>query len=43
MTILHWHGKDEAVKKAKKTAYRLLREVPEFSHNFGDSATAKAC
>lgn len=33
MTILTWHGKDEAVKKARKTPYRLLREVAEFSHN----------
>ncbi|OOF52580.1 DNA methylase N-4/N-6, partial [Rodentibacter genomosp. 2] len=37
MTILNWYGKEEAVKKAKKVAYRLLREVPEFSHNLVDN------
>lgn len=33
MTILTWHGKEDAVKKARKTPYRLLREVAEFSHS----------
>lgn len=33
MTVLTWHGKEDAVKKARKTPYRLLREVAYFSHN----------
>lgn len=37
MTILTWHGKEDTVRKARKTPYYLLREVPEFSHNLGDS------
>lgn len=41
MTILTWHGKEDAVRKARKTPYYLLREVPEFSHNIGDSSTAR--
>ncbi|MDD0825113.1 hypothetical protein [Mannheimia cairinae] len=41
MTTLTWHGKEDAVRKARKTPYYLLREVPEFSHNLGDSSTAR--
>ncbi|WGE41432.1 site-specific DNA-methyltransferase [Actinobacillus equuli] len=41
MTTLTWHGKEDAVRKARKTPYYLLREVPEFSHNIGDSSTAR--
>jgi adenine-specific DNA-methyltransferase len=32
MPYLTWENKDEAIKKAKNTPYRLLREVAEFSH-----------
>lgn len=39
MTILTWHGKEDAVKKARKTPYRLLREVAKFSHNFANQPT----
>ena len=40
MTILSWYGKENAVGAAKKTAYRLLREVPELSYSkpFSDTA-----
>ena len=41
MTTLTWHGKEDAVRKAQKTPYYLLREVPKFSHNIGDSSTAR--
>ena len=33
MTILSWHNKEDAVHAVKKTAYRLLREVPEWSYS----------
>ena len=33
MTILLWHNKEDAVHAVKKTAYRLLREVPEYSYS----------
>lgn len=32
MPLLHWLNKDEAIKTAKKCAYRLLEEVPELSY-----------
>jgi len=35
MPILHWLNKDQAVKTAKQSAYRLLEEVPELS--YGDA------
>ena len=37
MPILHWLNKDQAVKTAKQSAYRLLEEVPELS--YGDQST----
>lgn len=36
MPILQWLNKDEAVTTAKKSTYRLLKEVPELS--YGDKA-----
>ncbi|NBI13068.1 site-specific DNA-methyltransferase [[Haemophilus] felis] len=33
MPILSWHGKEDAVKKSRKTPYRLLREVTELSYH----------
>lgn len=32
MPILHWLNKDQAVKTAQQSAYRLLEEVPELSY-----------
>lgn len=32
MPILNWLGRDEALKTAKKTPYRLLEEVPELGY-----------
>lgn len=37
MPLLDWLNKDEAVKAANKSAYRLLEEVPELS--YGDADT----
>ncbi len=37
MPILNWLGRDEALKTAAKTPYRLLEEVPELGH--GDKNT----
>lgn len=37
MPILQWLNKDEAVMAAKKSTYRLLKEVPEFSYGDPDS------
>lgn len=33
MTILSWHNKEDAVNATKRTAYRLLREVPQYSYS----------
>lgn len=38
MPILNWLGRDEALKTANKTPYRLLEEVPELG--YGDKNTA---
>lgn len=35
MPILHWLNKDQAVRTAQKSTYRLLEEVPELS--YGDA------
>lgn len=35
MPILHWLNKDQAVKTAQQSAYRLLEEMPELS--YGDA------
>ena len=32
MPILNWLGRDEALKTANKTPYRLLEEVPELGY-----------
>lgn len=37
MPILNWLGRDEALKTAAKTSYRLLEEVPELG--YGDKST----
>lgn len=37
MPILNWLGRDEALKTAAKTPYRLLEEVPELG--YGDRST----
>ncbi len=37
MPILNWLGRDEALKTAAKTPYRLLEEVPELG--YGDKST----
>ena len=37
MPILNWLGRDEALKTAQKTPYRLLEEVPELG--YGDKNT----
>lgn len=37
MPILNWLGRDEALKTANKTPYRLLEEVPELG--YGDKST----
>lgn len=37
MPILHWLNKDEAVTAAKRSAYRLLKEVPELSYGDPDN------
>lgn len=37
MPILNWLGRDEALKTANKTPYRLLEEVPELG--YGDKTT----
>lgn len=37
MPILHWLNKDQAVKTAKQSSYRLLEEVPGLS--YGDQKT----
>lgn len=37
MPILNWLGRDEALKTAAKTPYRLLKEVPELG--YGDKST----
>ena len=37
MPILNWLGRDEALKTATKTPYRLLEEVPELG--YGDKST----
>jgi len=37
LPILNWLNKDQAVKTAKQSAYRLLEEVPELS--YGDQST----
>lgn len=37
MPILHWLNKDEAVTAAKRSAYRLLKEVPELSYGDQDN------
>ncbi|ENM3796164.1 site-specific DNA-methyltransferase [Vibrio tarriae] len=37
MPILNWLNKEEAVVTAKKTTYRLLKEVPELSYGTKDN------
>ena len=37
MPILHWLNKDQAVKTAQQSAYRLLEEVPELSYGDKDN------
>jgi len=37
MPILQWLNKDEAVTRARKSAYRLLEEVPELSYGDEDN------
>jgi len=37
MPLLDWLNKDEAIKAASKSAYRLLEEVPELSYGDPDS------
>lgn len=37
MPILNWLGRDEALKTANKTPYKLLKEVPELG--YGDKTT----
>ena len=37
MPILNWLNKDDAVTAAKRSAYRLLQEVPELSYGDPDN------
>ncbi|MBN4063176.1 site-specific DNA-methyltransferase [Cardiobacterium sp. AH-315-I02] len=37
MPTLHWLNKDQAIKTAKQSAYRLLEEVPELSYGDADN------
>jgi adenine-specific DNA-methyltransferase len=37
MPILHWLNKDQAVTAAKRSAYRLLEEVPDLSYGYANN------
>lgn len=42
MPILQWLNKDDAVRAAQKSAYRVLEEVPELSYGDKDNGVFQA-